>query len=551
MNLKRILVFVLALMVMAMPVGLAESAYGALTMSNFHLEMNGSEPLDIGASLKIGLGGQDDGTGRMDIELTGGEQTAFTGSVGFDKDKVQAIVGGSNYYFEVPMAELEKQMAGATDGATGSLKPEDAQKIKDLVTRYMAILAKYSDPAAKAKLSAQLFPAMNATEAGKESTDLFGQTMELNRFDISMTGEDIGNVYKAMFDADPELKSLMEDYLTLVSDMSGEKMPFTTDNISEYFTSSLAKENVQMKFDLSVWTDTEMTSGEEPSAIKEVVTVTVTAPKATAVPDANLVPDTTEATDAEAAPATETTVAADADATLAPDTTEAADSEATSAPEATPELETVSFPATFSMLKTDEGTRAAFDMQVTPPDETGSLSLAFDGTFDQPGENGGSSSFGTLNMNFADKDTASNVDFKADFEKTISSDNLPHFSFTASGDAAGQKFDMSVGYDGVTATETEQAGTVSFDVNAPTSGVKVAFSCDVKLETSAFAALGDADFAGKTKVSPLSQIPADQKVMEEAGTELYGVMMQAYGVLMQTPGLSNIMGSMMNSGMAG
>jgi hypothetical protein len=39
--------------------------------------------------------------------------------------------------------------------------------------------------------------------------------------------------------------------------------------------------------------------------------------------------------------------------------------------------------------------------------------------------------------------------------------------------------------------------------------------------------------------------------MTQIQTELYGVMTQAMGVLMQTPGLSDIMGSMMSSGMAG
>ena len=37
MNIKRILIFALALMVMAIPASLAEAAYGALTLSNFHV----------------------------------------------------------------------------------------------------------------------------------------------------------------------------------------------------------------------------------------------------------------------------------------------------------------------------------------------------------------------------------------------------------------------------------------------------------------------------------------------------------------------------------
>jgi hypothetical protein len=99
MKLKRILVFALALMVMAMPIGFAEAGYGALTLSNIHLDVPGmTEPLDIDAALKIGVGGQDDGTGRVDVDLTGGGQPAFSGSASFDQEKVQAVIGGSTYY---------------------------------------------------------------------------------------------------------------------------------------------------------------------------------------------------------------------------------------------------------------------------------------------------------------------------------------------------------------------------------------------------------------------------------------------------------------------
>jgi hypothetical protein len=179
MNIKRILVFALALMVMAMPIGFAEGGYGALTLSNFHVEAPGmDEPLDIDAALKIGVGAQEDGTGRLDVELTGGGQTAFTASAGFDKDKVQAIVGGSSYLFEVPMAELQKKMtesasvAGAMTGATGNLKPEDIQKIKDLCGGYAAIIKKYSDPEFATKFSAEIMTALNVQDKGKEQEEL-------------------------------------------------------------------------------------------------------------------------------------------------------------------------------------------------------------------------------------------------------------------------------------------------------------------------------------------------------------------------------------------
>jgi hypothetical protein len=88
---------------------------------------------------------------------------------------------------------------------------------------------------------------------------------------------------------------------------------------------------------------------------------------------------------------------------------------------------------------------------------------------------------------------------------------------------------------------------VTIDFTIPDAG-KGNLSFDVKAVSSEFKPLGPADLDGKTMVDPTSQTEEGQKLMEEASVELNGVMMQALGVLMQTPGLSNIMGSMMSSG---
>jgi hypothetical protein len=310
-----------------------------------------------------------------------------------------------------------------------------------------------------------------------------------------------------IFKADPEMKSLMDDYFTLIGDLSGEKIPFTADTLGDAFASTLKEQGIEMKMDLSVWTDTNMASQAEANAVKEVINVTVTAPK----------------------------------------TDLSADPSVTPAPDAKPELETVSFPMTFSMLKSDAGTRAAFDMEVTPPDESGSLSMNFDGTFDAPAENGGTESSGAFAMTFDGKEDSENVDVTVEFNQATDTDNVPQFSLTIGGDSAGQKFDLNIGYEGKNASETEQTGTVTIDFNVPEAGGKGSISFDTKLETSEFKPLGPSDFDGKTMVDPVT---ADAAQMELVSTEMSGVMMQAMGVLMQTPGLSNIMGSMMNTGAA-
>lgn len=493
MNIKRILVFALALMVMAMPVGLAEAGYAALTLSNIHLDVAGMpEPLDIDAALTIGVGGQDDGTGRLDVELVGGGQPAFSGSAGFDAEKVQAIVGGSSYYFDIPMAALEEMMAGATEvgGAPASM---DMAKIKRMSENYAKFFKKYENPENTVKFAAPVLAAMNAEAKGKEQVELFGEKMELNRFDASLDGAGIGKMYDAIFAADPDLKAFFVDYMAMIKEQAGEDFPIDANDLSGSIAKALKEANIDMKIDFTFWMDTADLTSNDAKAVKEAINVTVT----------NLKPESDD------------------------------------------DVKTVVFPVNVSVLESDKGTQVAMDMNLAPNEE--SMSMTFDATFDAPAADGGTESTGAFAMKFDAKEDSGDVDVTLDFDAATGADNLPHFKAALKGTGEGQAFDLSIGYVGATATETEQSGTVTVDFNIPDAG-KGNLSFDVLLASSEFKPLGPADFDGKTKVNPVSQEPEDLKLMEEAGVELNGVMMQAMGVLMQTPGLSNIMGSMMSSG---
>lgn len=499
MNIKRILVFALALMVMAMPVGLAEAGYAALTLSNIHLDMTGmDEPLDIDAALTIGVGGQDDGTGRLDVKLVGGGQTAFSGSAGFDAEKVQAIVEGSSYYFDIPMAALEAMMAGATE-VGGAPATMDMAKIKAMAENYAKFLEKYKNPEDSIKFAAPVLAAMNLEAKGKEQVELFGEKMELNRFDASLDGAGIGKMYDAIFAADPDLKAFFVDYMAMIKEQSGEDFPIDPNDLSGSIAKGLEEAGVDMKIDFTFWMDTADLTSNDAKAVKEAINVTVT----------NLKPESDDDTESD------------------------------------DDVKTVVIPMTVSVLESDKGTRVAMDMAIAPTEE--SMAMAFDATFEAPAADGGTESFGAFVMKFDAKEDSGDVDVTLDFSASTGADNIPHFTASLKGTGEGQAFDLSVGYVGATATETEQSGTVTVDFNIPEAG-KGNLAFDVKIASSEFKPLGPADFDGKTMVNPVSQTPEDLKLMEEAGVELNGVMMQAMGVLMQTPGLSNIMGSMMSAG---
>lgn len=497
MNIKRILVFALALMVMAMPTGLAEAAYGALTLSNFHMEATGmDEPLDIDASLKIGAGGQEDGTGRLDIELAGGGQMAFSGSIGFNADTVTAIIGGSSYYFEIPMEDLQKlgESAGVSTDAP-ELPAAQMDEIKGLMESYVKMLKKASDPKEALKMSETVLSAMNVEAKGKETVDLFGNATELNRFDVTMGLVDIGKFYDALMDADADFKAFFVGYMDMLAQATDEELPFDPNDMAGSFEKLFAEEKVDLTIALSIWTDSETLTEKESKAMKTAATITVT----------NL--DVKEGE--------------------------------------TPE--TVVVPYDVAILESDAGTQVSVAMHVAPSEEEGSLSFTFAGTFDAPSD-GGTTSSATLAIAFDGGDDDENFVANATYEAATDADGVSDFSFGLNGVGGGETFTMSFKYDGKTATETEKVGTVAIDFNAPAADTKLNLTFDTHIETGDFAPLGDNDFAGKTKINPIT---ATEEEMTNLETEMQGVLFQALGVLMQTPGLSNIVGGAMNAGAIG
>lgn len=495
MNIKRILILALALMVLAMPIGFAEGGYGALTLSNFHLEVTGQDPLDIGASLKLGAGAQDDGVGRLDILVTGGGQTALNASLGVDAETLRAIIGGSTYVFEIPLESLQKALADAADGDAPNLSAEDIDKIKSLATGYVGMLRKYADPEASMKMMAPVLASLKAEAKGVETVDLFGQAVELNRFDVAMDAAAIGGMYDALFAADPEIKEYMINYFALMEKAVDDKIPLDPNDMAGSLETMMEKTEVDMTMDMSVWTDGTSLADENAKAIKQLVTVTVTGKDV-----------------------------AEGEAPIS-----------------------VSFPVEVSTLESDAGLRMSMNMAFTAPNDEGSLAMTFDGTFDAPGEDGATASSARMDMSFEAEDEDPFA-VAMTFDKLKGADGVVDFSYGMSGTADEAAFDFSFAYDGATATETEKAGAVAITFNVPDEGVQGVFSCDALMETGAFNPLGDADFEGKTSINPLE---ASEEEMTQVQTELYGVMMQAYGVLLQTPGLSQIMGSMTDSGIAG
>ncbi len=122
------------------------------------------EPLDIDAALTVGVGARTNGAGRLDVALSGGGQSAFSASVGLDKDAVRALVDGTSYVFEVPMPELEQMMAAVAEmgGGVPNVSAADLDKLKGFAAGFLNIVKKYSDPQNAMKNAAPALAALDA-----------------------------------------------------------------------------------------------------------------------------------------------------------------------------------------------------------------------------------------------------------------------------------------------------------------------------------------------------------------------------------------------------
>jgi hypothetical protein len=498
MNIKRILVLVLAVLVMAMPLGLAEPAYYSLTLSDFTLDLGMGEPIDIAAAIKLGVGGESlEGPGRLDVEITGGTATAFSATMEASEETLRLLVGGMSHYLEMPMSDFQALLTESAEDSLSSRELEGAQ-LTDLTGRYIEIykdmLEKYSDPEEATRQSLEILSVLGAEAKGTEKADIFGQEMELNRFDINLDAAGIGEYYDKIFEMEPALKDFLRDYFAMIGEMSDEEIPFDVDDFGGSLVAAMEEEGLGMELSFVFLTDAETLAETDADVMKMDILVSVI----------NL---------------------------------EAEDDD---------DLGQIDIPMTFTYLASDEGERVAADMVVTPY-EGESATIIFEGEFDVPGEDGSTASQGALQFVFLSEEEGLDMTMIASGASITDANGVVNAAFVLNVGAEDQQMELSVEYGGTAADETLKAGRVTIGFDVPVDeGASFAGSIafDTLLEISDLAMLSDADLEGMT---PVGLDSMDEATMEAIEAELEMVQMQALGVLMQTPGLSNIIGGMMSA----
>ncbi len=535
MNAARILTVAMVLCLLLAPFAAASEAYGSITLDNFHFELGKDKPVNINASVKLGCGGTlPYGPARLDIDVQGGGKAAFTGSASLQDGTLRATLDKSKYYFQLPMADFEKVLFDnasfnvryapmsmdpfSTDPSQGydpydyggyysqpPVKKEDIQKLFELLGRYVKLLEKYSDDVSSKELDRKLIAQLNPEAKGSEKVKVFGKTMNLHRFDIAFEEKDFHKYTDALYAAEPEYKALDQEFTALMEKMDGgdpkdkggaqgESKEGAPDETAE---EELLGDTGLEKVAVTLWSDTKIPGDPASTVMKCNILMTVK-----------------DAVDEYGMPV---------------------------------KLE---IPITAVTLETDKGTRMSAEVNIAPY-EGESLKIIIDGSSDVPAKGGGSTDSFKASLDFDSEDEGVVIAADVTLSQSVDADGVTDFDAGAKGKFNGQNFSFAIGYDGKTNTETEKTGTVSLSYNVPTSmktggGMpsKALVRFDTKIEQGLLAPL---DESALKDLKPVNPLRASYRAMDKVSSDVYGALMQGVGVLMQTRGLSGIIGGLMNA----
>jgi len=531
MAIKRSLILALILILAVMPAGFAAEGYDSLTLSNFHFELGESKPSDVDASVKVGYGGAlPDGPARLDVDVTGDGKTAFSGSAYLKDGEVHAVLRKSKYRFVLPLDQMEGALFsdlryplqyglmygywyGFADyfsymnyggSSSGKSTKESFQKIGGLFERYLALIEKYRDEENVEAFERKVYAGLGATAGGVEETELFGEKMRLNRFDIVLEGRDLRKYYDAIYAAEPELKALEDDADALMEELDDSYYGYDSDKDDEEPEDEDAPDPLDEAIEASgidkvscaLWTDAKTLGDAGARAFKAVVTVSV---------------------------------GDDVDAYGMPIQYE--------------------FPVRIECLEDQSGTRLSFKASIAPY-EGESLVMDFTGALDAVTADGGLESTGKLTVDFNSKADGEATSFAVTLREARSADGVRDFSAGVGGESNGQAFDLGFDYDGRSAAgaRTEGAVTISYDFpstaasqSAPSKGL---IRFDALTETAPLQPVDESEYQDLQPVNPLRAKPS---AMDKVSSDLYGAVMQGVGALMQTKGLSGIIGGLMSA----
>lgn len=575
MRTLRIPILALVLILALTPAGLAMS-YGSLTFDNFHIEPGDKKPVDVDASLTVGYGGVfPDGPARLDFEVTGDGRLAFGGTAALEDGKIRAVLEKSKYRFEIPLKGLEEQVAQRPYSLISSLlyvlpelyysmndvmyyggydyddgpKPEDFDRLWDLIGRYAAYYGDAFDPVKSLEKDRKLFAILKPEFKGREPVDFFGASIDLYRYEMAFEGSALKTYYEAVYQADPEFKALEEESARLMEDFG---LGMEDDKRGE------DKEEDDAKSD----DDSAKSEEEDGDSAKS--------------DDGSAKSKDEDGDSAESEDGSEGESGADGDEDEDPldrliedagiekvafvfwsDAKELADP-ATKAQKTIVTLTVkdavdaygmpvvLEIPITSAWREIPGGRRIGFEA-VYAPYEGETTKFQMDARLREHILGAPTVSNVTAILDANSEESGEVFSARLFGEEIVDAQGAKDTSVSIKGASNGQDYAMGYAYDGKTSTDAEKTGTVTLNYDFPAAGggepSKAVIRFDAKVKNGPYE---PADFEKYKDLQPVNPLRASYTAMDKVSADLSSMMMQGMGVLMQTHGLSSLIGGLMS-----
>ncbi len=562
----RIPILALVLILALTPAGLATS-YGSLTFDNFHIEPGDKKPVDVDASLTVGYGGVfPDGPARLDFEVTGDGRLAFKGTAALEDGQIRAVLEKSKYRFEIPVKGFEEQFAQRPYSLISSLwyvmpelyysmndamyyggydyddgpKPEDFQKLWDLIGRYAAYYGNALDPVKSLEKDRKLFAILKPEFKGREPVDFFGASTDLYRYEMAFEGSALKTYYEAVYEADPEFKALEEEAARLMEDfglgMEDDKRDEDKDeddakSEDEGDDSAKAEDGSAKSEDGdgdSAKADDDSAKSEDGDEDED--------PLDWLIEDAGIEKvafvfwsDVQELAD----PATK------AQKTIVTLTVK-------DAVDAYGMPVVLEIPITTAWREIPGGKRIGFEA-VYAPYEGETTKFQLDARLREPISGTPTVSNVTAILDADSEEDGEVFSARLFGEEIVDAQGVKDTSVSIKAASNGQDYALGYAYDGKTSTDAEQTGTITLHYDFPAAGggepARAVIRFDAKVKNGPYE---PADFEKYVDLQPVNPLRASYTAMDKVSKDLGSMAMQGMGVLMQTHGLSSLIGGLMS-----
>lgn len=233
-TLSRVFALLVALLVLAMPIGaLAENEIGAtLALSNLSLSIGEELNVNVDATVRLDLAADmEAGNFAGTLTALAASDKALKGGFTFDMSTMSLTAGleGVTDAVLIPMAEAIEAMQAQMGGM---FSEEQMAAIMNVVNAYVEMVNLFTEKgdvlaaAVQEKISAKVNSVMTDGHKGPTTVNVAGNELPADQYDYELTMAEMMGIAADVMNAikgDPELTAALQNYIDALTALSGEE----------------------------------------------------------------------------------------------------------------------------------------------------------------------------------------------------------------------------------------------------------------------------------------------------------------------------------------